>query len=96
MEQIERIIYMEQILDEGVAVVSALTDTLEQYGAIQDRLEELSAYYHSPQWLQDFDDDATGKLPNDLKRGVLSEDAVYHLLTELDSLKKRFKELSHQ
>ena len=96
MEQIERIRYMEQILDEGVAVVSALSDTLEQYCAIQGRLEELSAYYHSPQWLQDFDDDATGKVPNNLKRGVLSEDAVYHLLTEMDSLKRRFKELSHQ
>ena len=32
--------------------------------------------------MQDFEDDEAGKIPRDLKRGVLSEDAVYDLLTE--------------
>ena len=32
--------------------------------------------------MQDYADDEAGKLPRDLKRGVLSEDGVYDLITE--------------
>ncbi len=77
MEQIERITYMEQILDEGIAAVSA--EDPQVLCAIKNRLQELFDYYHSPLWLQDLDDDRAGLLPADLKRGVLSEDAVWEL-----------------
>ncbi|MBQ3516767.1 MAG: DUF4298 domain-containing protein, partial [Lachnospiraceae bacterium] len=46
------------------------------------------AYYGSDIWRKDYEDDESGKLPADLKRGVLSEDAVYHLLTKYDMLNK--------
>ena len=82
MEQLERIRYMEQILDEGAAAVAALEESLAAYRALQDRLQELFDYYHSPQWMQDLEDDRAGKLPADLKRGVLSEDAVWNLETD--------------
>ena len=39
--------------------------------------------------MQDYDDDCAGKLPPDLKRDALSEDAVYDLLrlqAELNTL----------
>ena len=49
-------------------------------------IRELSDYYSSSLWLRDLDDDRAGKLPSDLKRGVLSEDAIYDLLCEWDSL----------
>ena len=77
MEQIERITYMEQILDEGIAAVSA--EDPQVLCAIKNRLQELFDYYHSPLWLQDLDDDRAGLLPADLKRGVLSEDVVWDL-----------------
>ena len=93
MEQIERITYMEQILDEATEAVSSLSESLEKYGAVQDKLQELIAYYSSEQWRQDFDDDSSGKIPSDLKRGVLSEDAVYNLLSDLSDLKKQLNEL---
>ena len=96
MEQIERIAYMEQILDEATEAVSSLSEALEKYSAVQDKLQELIAYYSSEQWRQDFDDDSAGKIPNNLKRGVLSEDAVYNLLTNITDLKKRLKELANQ
>ena len=83
MEQIERITHMEQILDEATEAVSSLSEALEKYAAIQDKLQELSAYYSSEQWHQDFDDDSAGKIPCDLKRGVLSEDAIYNLLADM-------------
>ena len=54
---------------------------------------ELAAYYSGPQWRRDYEDDSAGKFPKDLKRGVLSEDAVYDLLTEHDRLMARLEEL---
>jgi len=46
-------------------------------------LKILIDYYEGPLWREDFEADEAGKLPKDLKRGVLSEDAVYNLLTDL-------------
>ena len=94
MKQIERITYMEQILDEATEAVSSLSEALEKYSTVQDKLQELIAYYTSEQWSQDFDDDDAGKIPSNLKRGVLSEDAVYHLLADNTDLKERMKELA--
>ncbi|MBR5471577.1 MAG: DUF4298 domain-containing protein [Oscillibacter sp.] len=93
MEQIERITYMEQILDEATEAVSSLSESLEKYSAVQDKLQKLISYYSSAQWRQDFDDDNAGKIPSNLKRGVLSEDAVYNLLADISDLKEQLKEL---
>ena len=40
------------------------------------------AYYTGNAWKQDFEDDEKGLFPSDLKRGVLSEDAVYDLISD--------------
>ena len=96
MEQAERITYMEQILDEAAEAVSSLSEALEKYSAVQDKLQELAAYYSSEQWRQDFDDDSAGKIPNNLKRGVLSEDAVYNLLADVTRLEDQMKKLTSQ
>ena len=96
MEQIERITYMEQILDEATEAASSLSEALEKYSAIQDKLQELAAYYSSKQWRQDFDDDSAGKIPSNLKRGVLSEDAVYNLLADVTRLEDQMKKLTSQ
>lgn len=80
--QINRITEMEQKLNKTVAAIQNLSAALEQYGLIRQDLEELFAYYHSPQWLADYDADNRGELPEELLRGVLSEDAVYDLEVE--------------
>ncbi len=95
MNQTERIKYMEQILNESTSAVNALADALEQYLAVLPALDALKAYYSSPLWRQDYEDDEAGKLPADLKRGVLSEDAVYNLLYEHQLLMEALKSLSH-
>lgn len=82
MEQLERIEYMENILDEAASAVAGLHAALERYVGLTDRLEELYEYYGSELWMADFEADEAGLLPEDLKRGVLSEDAVYALLEE--------------
>ena len=50
-------------------------------------LESFLQYYEGGTWRSDFALDEKGLLPQDLKRGVLSEDGVYNFLAELDAAK---------
>lgn len=84
MTQLERISYMESVLDNALSAIRAYTDTPGQRQYIQSMIDTLAAYYHSPQWMQDYEDDETGRLPQSLKRGVLSQDAIYDLLEQWD------------
>ena len=80
MKQIERIAHMEALFDKSAEVIRRLEQALEDFAALQPDIAELEAYYTSPQWRKDFEADEAGKLPKDLKRGVLSEDGVWNLL----------------
>ena len=82
MKQVDRIRKMESIMDNAKAAIDRLDGALEEYNALKKDIDRLAAYYESQQWLKDFTDDEKGKLPADLKRGVLSEDGVYDLLEE--------------
>ena len=82
MEQIERIKEMEQCLDVSEKAIRELSEALSSFEEIQTLYGKLRDYYGSDLWMQDYEDDEAGKLPKDLKRGVLSEDAVYDLITE--------------
>jgi len=92
MTQIERIEYMERILNEAAEAITSLQAALNRYQTIKPRIAELEAYYASPQWMRDYDDDRAGILPKDLRRGVLSEDAVFDLLHMQAALKDALKE----
>ena len=69
MDIIERITYMEALFDRALEtrVISA----------------ELRDYYSGGQWLLDYEAEERGELPEDLKRGVLSQDGLWNLLEEL-------------
>ena len=84
---------MEQYLDRASQAVMKLSAALDDYAEAQSAIRELSAYYGSDDWKQDFADDEQGLLPNDLKRGVLSEDAVWNLLEDSRALNSRMQEL---
>ena len=96
MEQLDRITRMERILDETSEVLKGLNRAVERYDAVQEKLRELAEYYSSAQWRQDDADDSAGKLPAELKRGVLSQDAVYDLLEEHSRLMERLEALAEQ
>ena len=70
MDIIERITYMESLFDR----------------ALETRVipAELLEYYTGGQWLADYEADSRGELPEDLKRGVLSQDGLWNLLEELE------------
>ena len=89
MEQTERIRQMEQRLERSAAAVMALSAALDRYQEVQEDISELEAYYDSETWKQDFADDEAGLLSRDLKRGVLSEDGIWNLLTDARELIER-------
>lgn len=91
MTQTERIERMERILNEAEQAVCALRDALDGYEALHARIAELEAYYTDGQWLRDYEDDEAGRLPAQLRRGVLSQDAVYDLLRRRDELEARIQ-----
>ena len=77
---VERISQMEEILDRASSVMAELEKNLSELESLQPDIQKLEAYYTGKDWKADFRLDEQGKLPKDLKRGVLSEDAVYDLL----------------
>ncbi len=92
-EQIERITVNETRLERCGEAVSALGQALSQYISVKEDLRKLEAYYGSPDWLTDKEMQESGALPEGLRCGVLSEDAVYDLLMEDGALKKALQAL---
>ncbi|MBQ1684426.1 MAG: DUF4298 domain-containing protein [Clostridia bacterium] len=82
MNRITRIKQMEECLDRSSEAVKKLSEALDGYKQAQASLRRLTEYYGGALWMQDLEADEAGKLPSDLKRGVLSEDAVYDLMDE--------------
>lgn len=76
----DRITQMERRLERATAALDALEAALDGYEAVQDDLAALDAYLGSPEWHADRADDEAGRLPAGLRRGVLSEDAIWNLL----------------
>ena len=91
MKRIERIERMERNLERATNALRVLNDALDEYEAVQEALHELNSYYGSDTWKQDFSDDEQGRLPKDLKRGILSEDAIWNLLENYRTLKERLE-----
>ena len=91
--QIARICRMEEILDKSDKAVRNLQEALERYVALEEAIHELELYYTGGQWQKDFADDEAGKFPRNLRRGVLSEDAVYDFLALRDEVISKYKEL---
>ena len=91
MEQIERIRCMEQLFDFVSESIMELPTTLDKYDKIQEAIATLSDYYSSDEWKQDYADDEAELLPKDLKRGVLSEDGIWNLLSDWRELEERLR-----
>ncbi|MCW6666331.1 DUF4298 domain-containing protein [Aerococcaceae bacterium NML190938] len=96
MEQIKRIEQMEAYLDKGEAQVEQLLQLVENFATTQEELTQLFDYYGSEQWFEDKEASDNYQLPSELKCGILSEDAIYNLMTEHRVLAIRLLELATQ
>ena len=96
LTQEERITYYENILDRTADAIRNLEAALDEYEAICPLLQELERYYTGPEWKADYDADAAGDLPRDLKRGVLSEDGIDDVLSDFRDLEERLAALKEK
>ncbi len=85
--QVERIKWMEQRFNKAIATMK--DGSAVSLKAIKKDVAELSKYFGSELWKQDFAADEAGNLPADLKRGVLSEDGIWNLLSEYREIQKK-------
>ena len=85
--QIERIKWMEQRFNNALAAIK--DESAASSKAIKEDVAELSKYYGSELWKLDFAADEAGNLPPDLKRGVLSEDGIWNLLSDYRNIQKK-------
>lgn len=93
-EQIERVSQMEAALVRLNNAVTTVEDALETYEQMWDDYHALDKYYSGKAWWEDLKADKQGLLPEDLPRGVLSEDAVYDTLGNAEALRQRLKEIA--
>ena len=88
-EAVERIRQMELYFDMLQKIESKNREALWEEDSIKESLQTLTQYYESGQWLHDYELDEKGLLPQNLKRGVLAQDAVYDFLDRIKNLKGR-------
>lgn len=100
-EREARVREMERRMDEGQmaldaleAALASLDAALDGYEAALPELIALAEYYDGGDWRRDYEADEAGKLPAGLKRGVLSQDALFDLLTKQRELEERLRKLS--
>ena len=79
-ETIERIRVMEQYFDLLQEIAISDPNALREGSSSAQKLKILAQYYENGQWLRDYELDEQGLLPQNLKRGVLSQDALYAFL----------------
>ena len=80
---------MERLFDFALKAIKELSMNNEHWQELEEAIEILSAYYSSNDWKQDYADDEAGRLPKYLKRGVLSEDGIWNLLSDWKALNSK-------
>lgn len=92
---IDRITRMENILDKLTVVVEKSDKTMDELIDSLGDLNTLKKYYES-QYMKDVMAEKRDEVPQDLKRGVLSEDAIHILLTDFFELSSKMSKLSEE
>uniref|UniRef100_A0AB33JIS1 DUF4298 domain-containing protein n=2 Tax=unclassified Prevotella TaxID=2638335 RepID=A0AB33JIS1_9BACT len=82
MEKYRHITEMENILDSHSRKMQELNELLESLKSSKEDYDRLMEYYYSDRRNQDLEDDRNGLIDKNLKRGVLSEDAIYDLMAD--------------
>lgn len=81
----KRIEEMESRYDRVKAVLDEIKTSENKLSNLTDDIEALREYYESGKWQKDFKADEQGKLPANLKRGVLSEDGLFDMFNEIET-----------
>ena len=87
-----KVLRFEQLPDWAMLPEAALDRIAEMEEAFDRRAPEdmpvLAAYLDSRQWQKDYEADEQGRIPRGMKRGVLSQDGLYNLVTEWEASRR--------
>lgn len=82
---IERITKNEERLDKLENSIKKMNEALADFESNQKDLVLLNKYYGSKNWFKDKEAYENGKI-NRIKAGVLSEDAIWNTLSDIDEI----------
>ena len=85
-----RVREMEGYLNECTEAAAGLAGQLDRMDEVREHMIRLFSYYGSEAWYEDRE----GDLPKDVPAGVLSEDLVYDLITDIRDEAFRMLELA--
>ena len=71
----ERMTQQEDLVRQAEKILGDIESKLNEYRVLKE-------YYYSEQRCHDLDDDEKRLIPDDIKRGVLSEDGLYNLFLD--------------
>lgn len=80
MKDFSHIRSFENNLEFQLSALGTLDKTLKMMKKSLKEYKKLMEYYYSEQRKQDLTADERGGIPDDLQRGVLSEDAIYNMM----------------
>lgn len=81
---IDRIQKMESLFDHLQTAWQDNPSAFADDEELQRMYRMLIQYYEGGQWLEDYARDERGEIPAGLKRGILSEDAVYNFISSVE------------
>ena len=90
---LQRIAAMEAAFDRTAAAVQALEKALDEYQTVKPDIDRLTDYLETGAWREDFEADEAGLVPKGLKRGVLSEDGLYDLLSDIVLVNQQMQDI---
>lgn len=91
---VKRVSQMEAALVRLNDAIATVEGALDSYEQMWDDYRTLDKYYSGEAWWEDLEADNQGLLPEDLPRGVLSEDALYDALGDAEALRQRLQEIA--
>lgn len=92
----ERITKFETILNTFDGKIEAIEELLGFFETHHSEFLALMEYYYSKDRQEDLAKEDAGALPQDLPRGVLSEDAIYNLFTDYRRVSLQMLEVGTQ
>lgn len=90
----DRITRMSEAYDRLRPLVTELSRKADELDALRPEVDKLRQYMDSGEWLEDYEADERGEVPPETNRSSLSQDGLYDLLSDIDSLRELFKTLA--
>lgn len=81
-KDIEEVKKYEAILNKQTELIQKLDKTIDEFVKNKKEYMKLRDYYNSEKYFEDLAKDKNGEYPEDLPRGIFSEDGIFDLFGE--------------